>query len=178
MSDVTPERINIQQPEVAYRAAVSEATFSRVGAGINFINYFQHDRKEFFINGPYQTNTAIDGAHLFLYDAEIIGAAMFNIIAGSGGTTTMDIRRYTASGVGGSSIFTTLPSIDASAGNVSFVAVSLSPSLVILENPAGTVVPVFSVTNVNAGDLIVTDITTVQTGGPQNCGLILFHRPR
>jgi len=178
MADLTPERINVQSEEVAYKAAVSEATFTRFGSAVNFINYFQHDRKEFFINGPYQAVVAPDGAHLFLYNAEIIGYCMFNVVAGSGGTTTIDVRKYTASNTGGASMFSTLPSIAASVGNYAFVAESFAPGAVVLENPAGTTKAVFTSLLVDAGDLIVVDITAAQSGAPQNCGIVIFHRPR
>jgi len=178
MSDITGERILIQNEEVAYKAAVSEATFTRMGSSVNFISQFQHDRKEFFLNGLYSAVTAIDGAHMFLYDATIVGYCAFNLVAGSGGTTTFDVRRYTASDTGGATILSQLPAIASTAGNNAFVGEELLPTPTVLENPAGTTLAIFSTTEVNAGDLIVADVTTAQTGFPENCGLIIFHRPR
>lgn len=178
MVDIPGERILIQQEETAYKAAVSEATSTRQGAVSNFISNYQHDRKEYFISGIYLAVTAIDGAHMFLYDAEIVGYCAYNLVAGSGGTTTFDIRKYTASNTGGASILSTLPAIASSAGDIAYVGEELLPTPTVLENPAGTTLAVFSDTLINAGDLIVADITTAQDGFPENCGLTIYHRPR
>lgn len=180
MSDVLPERINIQISEVAYKAAVSESIMNRVAASINHINYYQHDTKQFFINGKYYvggaSQTGVDGAYMFLFDAEITGIAMFNLIAGASGTTTLDIVRYTASNTGGSSIFTVKPAIASTAGNNAYVGVSLTPSYTILENPSGTTAPTMALTTVSAGDLIKMNVTGVQTGG-ENAGIVVYFRP-
>jgi hypothetical protein len=181
MADISEQRINIQAEETAYRAANSESTFTRVGAAVNFINKRQYDSKQFFLNGKYYgqgaPQTDLDGAHMMLFDAEIVGVMMFNLVAGSSGTTTIDIKRRTASGGAGTSIFSVLPSITSAAGNHAFVARRLIPANVLLENPAGTTAPVLSTTNLDAGDLLTIDLTAVQTGG-ENCGLIIYYRPR
>lgn len=181
MADILEERINIQSEETSYRAAVSEAMLTRVGASLNFINKRQYDTKAFFLNGKYyQMGTpqhAVDGAYMFLFDAEIVGCMMFNITAGSSGTTTLDIKRYTASNTGGSSIFTTPPSISFSAGNYAFVGRRLIPTDTILENPSGTTAPVIGTVNVDAGDMITLSLTSAQSGA-ENCGIVLFFRPR
>jgi hypothetical protein len=181
MSDVSEARINLQQQEISYRAAVSEATFTRVAAALNFVNKRQHDTKNFFLNGPYglapAPQTGVDGAYMFLFDAEITGIMMFNLVAGSSGSTTLDVRLRTASGGSSSSIFTVTPSIASTAGNNAFVGISNVPTYTILENPAGTTAPTLAVTNVNAGDLITLDTVAVQPGA-QNAGLIIYFRPR
>lgn len=174
MSDILEQRINIQNEEVGYRSAVSENLFGKTGAAINFINKRQFDQKSFEINGPYKVQTAVDGAFIVPYDMEIIGVAAFNIEPGSSGYTEFDIRRYTSSGVNAGSIFSTRPAIFSSAGGYAFVARRTD---LVLENPAGTQLPVISTTNINAGDMLVCDLTAIQNGG-QNCGLILWYRPR
>lgn len=180
MADITPARSNIQSEAVAYKAAVSEATFTTIGAAVNFINLKQYDQKAFFINGPYSivsgAQTEIDGAIAILFDCEIVGVMMYNMVAGSSGTTTLDINRWTASNTGGTSIFSTRPSITSAAGNKAFVFRDVLNSTT-LENPAGTTVPVLSVTQLNAGDMLTCDIDAKQTGG-ENCGVILMIRPR
>lgn len=180
MTDISEERIIIQEEETKYRAAVSEATLSRVGAVSNFISKRQSDNKMFSFNGPYygkgapQTN--IDGAWPILFDMEIVGICLFNMVAGSSGSLTVDIRKYTASNTGGTTIFTTKPSILFSAGNNVYVFSRFGEDPSTLENPAGTTLPVLSATTALAGDLLVVDITAVQQGG-QNGGLVIFHRP-
>lgn len=180
MADITEERINIQVEDVQYRAAVSEAVGSTIGASINFINKRQHDNKAFFLNGKYSSvagaQTSVDGAWGVMFDIEIIGILMFNMVAGSSGTTTLDVRRWTASNTGNTSIFSTKPSITSAAGNNAYVFYDFLNSTA-LENPSGTTLPVLSVTNLNAGDLLTLNIDAKQTDG-QNCGLIIYFRPR
>jgi hypothetical protein len=181
MADVIEERINLQSEEVAYRAAVSEATFSRVAAALNFVNKRQYDCKTFYLNGPYglapTPQTAVDGAHGMLFDVEIVGCMMFNIVPGVSGTTTLNVKRHTASGMTGASIFSTKPSISSAAPANSFVFSRFGDNPTILENPSGTVAPVLSVTQLDAGDLLTLDMDTNQAGA-ENCGLVLYFRPR
>lgn len=180
MSDVTPERIILQTEEVSYRAAVSEATFTRVAATNNFISTYQYDTKAFYLNGRYfgkaAPQTGVDGAHIMIFNMEIIGISMFNLVAGASGTTTLDVKRRTASGGSGTSIFSTKPSIASTAGNNAWVSRVLVPADTILENPSGTTAPVLSTTTLNAGDMITLDTFATQTGA-ENCGLILYLRP-
>ncbi len=185
MADITPARIIIQQEEVQYRGSVSEATLSRMGATSNHIALNQYDSRGMFINGPYDSvsgsQVGVDGAWLILKDAEILGVGMINLVAGSSGTTTLDVRRFTASNTptGGASIFSTKPSIASSAGNNAYVLKDFSTGET-LENPAGTTVPVLvggSTFNVNKGDMLTMNIDAKQVGG-QNCGVLLFYRPR
>ena len=177
MSDITEERLNIQNEEMAYKSALSESTFTRLGSAVNFINKRQFDTKIFEINGPFKTATAIDGAFIVPFDIEIIGVGAFNIVNGSSGTTTFNVRRFTASNVDVGSIFSTKPAISSAAGNNAYVAKRLAPTDFALENPAGTTLPVISVVNINAGDMLLCDIDSVQTSA-QNCGLVIWFRPR
>jgi hypothetical protein len=182
MTNIVGARKNIQEEEVRYKSSVSEAVGFKLGASINFINERQYDTKAFYLNGPYWTRGApqyaVDGAICILFDCEIVGCAMFNMIAGTSGTTTLDIRRYTASNTpsGGASIFSTKPSISYNAGNYAFVFKRFSDNQT-LENPSWTTLPVLSTTNLDAGDMLVADLLTTQNGA-ENCGVILFVRPR
>lgn len=184
MAAVPDQRIILQAEETKYRAAVSEALLSRVAGVTNFISNRQYDSRGFFLNGPYSlvgAQSGVDGTWVVLKDVEIIGCAMFNLVAGSSGTTTLDVHRFTASNTpsGGLSIFTTRPAIASSAGNNAFVARDFSTSTT-LENPAGTTLPVLvggGTFNLNAGDMLTLDKDGSQVGA-QNCGLILYYRPR
>ena len=179
MADISPARIIIQQEEAKYRAAVSEALMSRVGAVTNFISMRQYDSRGFFLNGPYSivgTQTGVDGTWVVLYDVTLIGCAMFNLVAGSSGTTTLDVRRWTATNTGGSSIFSQKPSLASSTGNYAYVARNFDSGTNI-EYPAGATLPLLSVSDLDAGDMLTLNKDATQVGG-QNCGLILFYRPR
>ena len=172
---VTPSRRILRQGDVAYNRPVSEAILSQFAATNNFIHFFQYDTKAFFLNGDYRHGDgqeAVDGLYVFPFDCTIIKCAMFNMVSGSGGTTVLDVKRATVSGGSFSTIFSTTPKISASAGNNAFILTDGSG--------AGLTAPVLigEEFEVNAGDAIRLDILQVQTGYPQNCGLIIYLRPR
>jgi hypothetical protein len=169
------EKNYIDQLEVKYRAAVSEATFSKIGSMINFIGHRTHEKKDFFINGPYKNGAGTlgaDGICIFEFDAEIFAVYMFNNIAGSGGTTELDIKKQATSGGAYSTIFSTTPKIASTAGNWARVGTG--------ESGTGLTAPVLTSTplNVSEGEALRLDIISVQTGNPQNCGIIIHYRPR
>jgi hypothetical protein len=181
MADVAPRRINLQVEETKHKAGVSEATFTRTAQAVNFVNMKQYDSRGFFLNGPYFAGDGkkdVDGAWIVLFDIEIIGVAMFNHVAGTSGTTRLDVHRFTASGTpaGGTSIFTTRPALSFSSGNNAMVVRDVLNS-VTLQGPSGSTVPVLSITDLNAGDMLSLDLDNAQPGG-ENCGLILYYRPR
>jgi hypothetical protein len=177
MADITRLKRNIQVEETDFRSAVSESVLQKVGGSVNFINDRQYDTKGFFLNGKYGTATvpmtAIDGLYVFPFDAEIFNVYMFNIVAGSGGTTELDIKRLTDSGGSPTSIFSTTPKIASTAGARAYVGVG--------ESGAGLTAPVLSggaPFDVNAGDAVYVDLIQKQTGDPENCGVILYLMPR
>ncbi len=190
MADLLPQRLNIQIEESRFRYAVAESVIQKIGAAINLINKRQFQQKEFFLNGPYgqvavTPQNGLDGLYVFPFAAEIINVAMFNLDAGSAGTTELDVKRATSSGGAFTSIFTTTPKITSAAGANTFF-----PAYVIADATAGqTFTPNPSLPTgcsggilstvpfqVNQGDAIRVDILSSMTGG-QNAGLIIFHRP-
>jgi hypothetical protein len=178
MSDIPAVKSNIQTEAVQFRAAVSESILNTVGGSINFINTKQYDTKAYFINGPYNgtgvLETAVDGLYIVPpgINATIFAVSMYNIVAGSGGTTTLDVLRATSSGGAFTTIFSTKPAIASSAGNNAYIATGGSGS--------GLTAPVLTGTtfNLSAGDALRLDFTGKQTGSPENCGLILYTYPR
>lgn len=182
MSDITPRRVLIQQEETKYRAAVSEGTLSRVGAATNHIMMKQYDSRGFFLNGRYDigggVQTGVDGAWGILFDIEIVGIMMFNLVAGTfGSTTTLDIRRWTATNTGNTSIFSTKPSIDGSAPNNTYLFLDIANSVTLEDPILGRVMPVLSTTQLNAGDMLTMNIDSAMTAA-ENCGILIYYRPR
>lgn len=181
MTDIAAARANIQQEAVQYRSALSESILSTVGGSINFVNNKQYDTKDFFINGPYNitgvNETFVDGLQVIPVgiNIQIFDVAMFNIVAGSAGTTTLDVLYTTASGTASgswTSIFSTKPAIATTAGNNAYVQTGGSGTGLtapVLTTPAGITLA--------AGDAFRVDFTGKQTGSPQNCGLIIFYKP-
>lgn len=183
MSDISDSRQNITIEETQYRAAVSESTMQKVGGSINFINNRQYDTKAFFMNGPYNltgTNeTAVDGLYVFPVNATIWFCAMFNITAGSSGTTTLDVKYASSSGGSFSTIFTTKPAIASTAGNNAWIytggsGTGLTAPVITPNYISSTTGNVFDVV---AGGAIRVDFTGKQTGA-ENCGLLIYIRPR
>lgn len=179
MADVTPYRSNIQAEDVQFRASVSEAVGSKIAGSVNMINTYQYDAKGWFVNGPYYilgAQTGIDGAYVCMSNLEIYGLEMYNLVGGSSGTLQFDIIRHTSSGTVGSTIFSTKPALSTASGNNAYLAKRFSDSTV-LQNPTGATQPVLISANLNAGDMLTCDMTSVQTGG-QNAGIVLHLRPR
>lgn len=175
---ITPSRNDIFIEGAQFRSAISEDLVQRVGSSINFINAYQHSEKQFFLNGPYSAvavpQIGSDGLVVFEFDAYIIDAWMFNMTAGSSGTTEIDLKIATTSGGAFTSIFSTTPKIAYTAGNNSWVG---APTGGGYSPPFGTTSPVFSTRNISAYTAMRVDLIQAQTDG-QNCGIIVHYRPR
>lgn len=183
MSDIIPERINIQNEESAYRAAVSEATMTRVGASINHINYFQNKFFEFgFIkaiansgNPTYNQFIAplvISNFEEFEFGSKIIGVECQHNTSGSSGTTELDIHWSTQNSGSWASIFSTTPKVTSSApSDAQFDTFGNATT------PTGCTVPVLSKSTFDAGDRIRCRCVTTQSGTPNGFLLKLIYRP-
>lgn len=177
MTMVTPAKRLIDILEVKYRASVSESTNSKIAAMLNFISLYNHQEKQFFLNGPYSIIAVpqyqLDGMTVFQFDAEIFNVYMFNLVAGSSGTTELDCRIKPQASGAFTSIFSTRPKITVAAGNAKWVGVG--------DVVANTTAPILTSGSdpleVSAGDALVLDLIDAQVGG-QNCGLLIHYRPR
>lgn len=179
MSMVPALRKLIDQLEIKYRSSVSESTWTKIAGVTNFIVLRNHQEKQFFLNGPYSNtlfgppNFKLDGMTIFQFDAEIFGVYMFNLVAGSVGTTELDCRIKPQLSGAFTSIFTTRPKIQSAAGNDVWVGIG--------DAIANTTAPVLTSgtdpLQVNAGDGLVIDLIQAQTGG-ENTGLLIHYRPR
>lgn len=179
MGTITPERQDIFEEEVSYRAAISEATNFKLGASINFINRFQTDSKVWEVNGPYSSalnTTGVDGVYDCQQNMEIYGIFMYNLIPGTSGNTEFNIRKHTASNQAGSTIFATRPRLSYLSGINSGLSKRFYDN-VILQNPSGSIQPILVSTSLNAGDFLTCDLTASQFGG-QNAGIRIHLRPR
>jgi hypothetical protein len=156
---------------------VSEELIQRLGASINFINERQHSEKQFFLNGPYYRNSSYpktfqDGLAVFEFDAEIIDVWLFNAVAGSAGTTEIDLKISTAPGNPFATIFSTTPKITSAAVGPVWVG---APGGAYVA-PAGTTAPVLSTTSVSAWTAIRIDLLSAMDDA-ENCGVIVHYRP-
>ena len=191
MAVVTPSRSLVYSQSATFRAAVSENLIQSIAGMQNFISLYQHSEKQFFLNGPYSIiappRTAMDGLAVFEFDATIIDVWMFNITAGSAGTTELDLKIATSSGGAFTSIFSVTPKITSAAGSNAWVG---NPSIwtsgtAVADGsytvPTGCTQGVFTgaarTINVTKYTAIRLDILQAQTGG-QNCGLLVHYYPR
>lgn len=182
MPKVQPQRLDIFEEEVRFRASVSEFVGTKIGGAINFINERQVFDKQFFINGPYTLlgfpQLGIDGAISFLFDAEIVGILFFNLVKGTSGTTTFDVRKFTGPNTppGGASIFSVKPAIASSQPPNAYAVKNFETNTDIVSGPWATMPSLVS-SQLNAGEFLVFDLLSGQVGA-ENCGLILYFRPR
>lgn len=174
MTDLTEERINIQEEETDYQSAGSEALFQRMGKSVNFINIRQHQVKEFMANGRYSAKVGYEGLMVFPIDCEIVGVAMAVNEAGSLGTTEIDVHWFSAPGVDEGTIFTTTPKITSAAGDYAYVGEYDGSTI---GGGTGMTAPELAKTEFDAGDAIRVDIVTAQTSS-YTCSLTVYFRPR
>ena len=180
MADITPFKSNIKTEDVQFRSSVSEAVGNKIGASVNFINTYQYDSKEWTANGPYSItgvpDNGIDIAYLCQSNMEIYGLNMFNNVPGSSGVIEFDIRKHTASNQAGTSIFTTTPKLSYLAGVYACLSIRFSDNT-ILQNPAGSTMPVLLSSNLNQGDFLTCHFIQKQVGG-ESAGIEILLRPR
>lgn len=173
MAEIPALRQQIQIPETQFRAAVSESTWQKIGGSINFINTLQKYDKGFFVNGGYGVLSmpflGLDGLFVIPDNFKITNVAMAVKTAGSSGSTTMDLKYATTPGGPFTSIFSTTPSINYSAGNYSWCYTGSSF--------ANTTAPVLLTTDLNAGAALRCDILSVMGGTPIGAFLTLYMQP-
>jgi len=166
MSDITGERKLIQSEEVAYAAAVSSGTGSRIGSVLNFHTMSQHQKMSWKFNGKYgrstSAQTGVDGSVFIMRDCIIIGFAMSNLVNGTSGSTEIDIIRFQSSG-SGTTIFGTRPQISTAGGNNVFMSAWYDPNEV-LENPSGTLLPSYTSMLLNKGDMLTFNFVQRMAG--------------
>lgn len=192
MADVTPLRINLQAEEVAYRSSVSEATLSRVGSSVNFINYYQYKHFEFgFIKAISNSGSptynqftpplVISDNEAFPSDSEIVAITLQHNTSGSSGTSELDIQWSTQNSGTWASIFSTTPKATSSAPSDAQWDTTLDNSTnsfsSIATTPTGCTVPVLSKTTFNAGDRLRCRSVTNQAGTPNGFTMRIYYRP-
>lgn len=175
MADITPGRTNIQVAEVQYSSAVSEATFTRIGAGINFINSYQNKQFYFGAGGPFSSLTTpftdIGVQEVFERASEIVNVLIRFGEAGSSGTSEFDLE-WAANGSGTwATIFSTTPKVANTATNDGvFDANGVSTT------PSGCTQPVLSKSTFAAGDKLRCNLTAAATGAADFI-IVVQYRP-
>lgn len=179
MTDVTEDRQIIQEEEVAFRAGVSEGTFTRMGGSINHIMKRQFDTHRWQLNQNYETLSSFsgpDGIFQFLWDVEVVGFGYYNGSTGISGTTTLDIHKLSSGGTDDGTIFSVKPAVDSTATSGSYTLYRQTDSTTI-SNPTGHTLAVLSSTTFDSGEALRLDIDAAMNGG-QNFMFSLMYRPR
>jgi hypothetical protein len=164
MANIPESRNLIQVEEVKYKASVSEATFQRMGASINFIINRIYDRLFFeWSQVPRVTTygTGINGLRYIYRESTISWYVMSIVTAGSSGSNALNFDVYNESNVLLGDLFSTPPSIASGAGNRAVVGRDVDNSTDILSGPNKTV-GVLNYTTLNAGWSIVPKLTSAQ----------------
>lgn len=182
MANITAARNNIEQEEVQYKAAVSSATFTKIGGSINHINTYQNNVFEFgFLKGitssgsptynqGFSVPVVISGIEPFIDACEIYKVALIHGTSGSGGTSEIDIEWAAHASGTWASIFSTTPKVTSAASSDTSWVTGLAA-------PTGVTTPVLSKTTFAVGDRLRAKIVTMQTGTPNEFILRFHYRP-
>lgn len=174
MTDILINRQNIQQEEVDFRSPISEATFTKMGASIGFINDRQNKAFDFKFLGPFKPlSVPEDGSKTELFNFEIVGISGMLFNRGTSGTTELDILSYSNGISNGSILSETLKIINGS-GHSQFYVDLLTPAN---QATADVTLPVFTTTNLNAGDAIAPKLISNGLGATQFV-VNIHYRPR
>lgn len=173
MSNLTEERNDLELEDCAYRAAVSEAFATKIGASVNFINRRQFDQHRANANGQYNvvsSDTNVDGLITFPYPWEIyqLGIWSGNVLPTTG-QIEFDIVWRTQNTGAYATICSTKPKFTSSA--------TVNSSCFIGQTATGFTAPVLSKTQFAAFDQVMINFTTDATGPVSGAGIIIFHRP-
>jgi len=183
MADVARLRRNVQAEEVAYKSAVSESSWTKIGGAINFINDLQYKHFEFgFIKAisssgspTYNVFTAplvISDLEEFPTNAEIVGITFIHSTSGSSGTTELDIQWAASNSGTFASIFSTTPKVTSAApSNAQFDTFGVATT------PTGCTVPVLSKSTFSAGDVLLCRAVSLQSGTPNGFLMRIYWRP-
>lgn len=179
MTDIAPSRNLIQEEETAFRAAVSEATMTRIGALNNFHAKFQHNIHSWHLNGFYsfaQLGNGADGIFPILFNMTVVGFSYYNNLTGTSGTTTIDVHKLTGGGTDAGTIFSVKPSVTTTAANDTYTIYD-QDAATTLQLPTGHTLAVLSETDFDAGEALRLDIDSAMIGA-NNFQFSLMYRPR
>ena len=171
--DVTSARDNLKQGEIKFGASISEATMTKIAGGINFVNTRQAQVHVFNFHGPFKAlNGGEDGSLIVPTNFSLHSVTGFIRVSGSLSSTIIDIHRVTSAGDQGS-IFSTPLTIPSSVSAVPFGKNFQDNT----EQASGTTLPVASVTDFNAFDMLRVDIQSNAVGA-LDLTLNIWYRPR
>lgn len=171
----------IQSEQVDFQSPVSEATMNRLGSLMNFHAFFQHNRRNWLINGSVNLAaglTGVDGEFFLFKNIEIVGIAYSLDDSGSAGTTVIDVHEIDSAGIDQGSIFTLLPTINSGIGsNQQTIIEYFDGTENVLSNNSGNPAPTYSGgRQFNAGSTLRMDLDSGASAST-NLTFTLIYRP-
>jgi hypothetical protein len=131
---------------------------------------------QFEANGNYSgasvfPQTAVDGYMFFNFNATIVAIWIYNITAGSAGTTEFDLKLASPGG--------SFTSILSTTGKITSAATSgiWTDSNAVITAQTGVIKPTVITTSIAAGQALKFDILQTMTNA-RDCGVIVFFNPR
>lgn len=179
MSNLPEARNDIELQEVAFRASVSQATFTKFGQAVNFINRRQQSVHAFNFNGRYALGVGVLGSDCMfpcLFDMDILGVSFFNRKAGTSGITEFDVQRYTDANTSAGSIFGVTPKIASTAVNLTWGIYDKLNDITV-KTATGVTIPTITTVSLNAGDILVCNLVSAISDA-EDCSIIIHYRPR
>jgi len=168
MAIITPAPNFIREEEVRYKAAISEATFTKMGASINYILERVQKSIEIDMTGYYYlsaiTQNGYNGLRYFKRDVEITSYYLTNVISGTAGSISINFDVFDEAGFLLGDLFSIAPSISYLAGNNALIGRDVAGSTDINPGP-NKIVGTLNYTTLLAGYSIKAKISTIQTNG-------------
>lgn len=144
----------------------AEALVNKIADKVLPVYYVTFKHKETYKDAVLPLKS-IDHVFIVPYDSAIDKVSMYNMVAGLGGATELDVKMSTDKGF--VSIFEITPKIQGAYGNEAFVMTGQSKK--------GLVAPVVQESLIlKAGTALRMDMLSKQSGNPADCGLTLFLR--
>jgi hypothetical protein len=166
MATITALKTNIQLESLQTGGAASEVAVQSLGQNVQFIQERPDYSVRWDVNGNYNVvpgiQSLIDGKRGLFKNYQVFGFMLSVDVAGSSSNLEVDIIRLTSGG-SSASIFSTRPLIPASAGNDARILRRFFDSTTLV-TASGATLPVLSVTNLSAGDVLSMNITSKQAG--------------
>lgn len=168
MAIITPSPNFIREEEVRYKAAISEATFTKIGASVNYILSRVEKTVGVDLTGYYYLSTitqnGYNGLRYFKNAVNINSYYLSNVITGSAGSISINFDVFDETGFLLGNLFSVAPSISYLAGNNALIGRNVVESVDINPGP-NKIVGTLNYTTLPAGYSIKAKISSIQTNG-------------
>jgi hypothetical protein len=176
MALIIPAKVEVFEEETQTGAAVSEAIGDKIGANLNHRIRYEEIRLQWVLNGQYDLkgvpDNYVDGLRAIPKSCRVAYCSVYNLNAGSSGSSRFDIVRFPSAGGPVETLLSVKPVIPQSVGNNAFIIKDVIDN-VDIKLPVGCTAPEFLITELDAGDMVGIVMDQKQVGG-ENAGLELI----